>query len=73
VEEGVTVASVLRFQAASVDSAEFYTPEADGFTADGDAALSQKIFNITEAEIEAIVEPYSTGNNIGRESVALVC
>jgi hypothetical protein len=35
-------------------------------------AFSQKIFDIPVAQVEAIVEPDSTGNDTRRESVALV-
>jgi hypothetical protein len=50
-----------------------WVPEADGLAADGDTAFSQEIFDIPEAEIEPEVEPDCVGNDIGRESVAIVC
>ena len=61
----IAVASMLSFQAASVDGAEFDAPQTDSFTADGDASLGKQIFDITVAEIEAIVEPDSVRNDIG--------
>jgi|TARA_B110000914_G_C15504342_1_gene467511 hypothetical protein len=36
----IAVASMLSFQAASIDCSEFDAPHTDGFTADGDASLS---------------------------------
>jgi hypothetical protein len=35
--------------------------------------LSQEIFDIPVAEVESIVEPDGVGNDIRRESVALIC
>ena len=63
---------MLPLQSARIDSPEFDTPEADRFAADSDASLSQKVFNITVAEIEAIVEPDSVTDDVGWESVALI-
>jgi len=70
--ESVAVASVLAFQAPSVFWTEFDTPKADGFTADSDAALGEKIFDISMAQVEAIVEPDRVTDDVGWESVALV-
>lgn len=60
------------FQSSGVHGAEFNTPQADGLIADGDAALSQEIFYISMAQIKTIVQPNGVGNDVGRESVALV-
>jgi len=40
-EKGITVASVLPFKAACINSPEFYTPEADRLTADRDTPLCE--------------------------------
>jgi hypothetical protein len=71
--KGVAIASVLSFEPSGVQSAELDTLEADGFATDGDASLSQKVFNITVAEIEAIVQPNGVRNYVRWESVAFVC
>jgi hypothetical protein len=42
------------------------------FAADRDTSFCQEIFDIAVAEIEAKVKPNGIGNDIGRESVALV-
>ncbi len=41
--------------------------------ADGDASLGQEIFNITMAEVETIIEPDGITDDVGWESVTLVC
>ena len=71
--ECVAVALVLSLQASGVYSAEFDTPEADGFVADGDATLGKQVFDVPVAEIESKIEPDSVGDDFSRESVALVC
>jgi hypothetical protein len=38
--KGIAIASMLSFQAASIDCSEFDAPQTDGFTADGNASLS---------------------------------
>ena len=70
--EGVAVASMLSFQSAGVNRAEFDAPQAYSFAGYSNAPRSEEIFNITVAEIESIVEPDGVGNDIGRESVTLV-
>ena len=51
----------------------FDTPETDRFTADGDAAFGQEIFDISVAQVEAIAEPDGVADDIWRESVTFVC
>jgi hypothetical protein len=48
------------------------TPLSDGFVADGDAPLCQKIFHISEAQAESVVEPNGMADNFMRESIAPV-
>ena len=71
--EGIAVASVLSLQAKGVDYAELDAPKADRFATDDDASLSQEILDISMAEVKAIVEPDSIGDDIWWKSVALVC
>jgi hypothetical protein len=66
------ISTVLSLQPPSVKSTKFYTSSSDRFATDGDTTLSEKIFNITMAEIESIVEPDSIADDIWREAVALV-
>jgi len=70
--EGIAVASMLSFQTASIDYSKFDAPQPDGFTADGDASLSEQIFDVSVAEIEVIAEPDGVTDNIGCESVAFI-
>ena len=49
-----------------------WVPEADRFASDSDSSLSQEIFNIAVAQVEAVVEPDCITDDIGWESVALV-
>ena len=72
-EKGVTVAPELSLQSSSIYSAEFDTPEADGFATDSDASLSEQVFNIPVAQIESIVEPDGVTDDIWRKSVTFVC
>ena len=69
----VPPASVLSLQSLSVCRTQFDAPEADRFAADSDPSFSEKVFNISMAQIETIVEPYSVADDIGRKSVALGC
>ena len=70
--KGIAVASMLSFQAPSIDCSEFDAPQTDGFTADGDASLSEQIFDVSVAQVKAIVEPDSIRNDIGREPLTLM-
>ena len=72
-EKGVTVNSMLTFQSPSVKGTEFDTPEADRFAANSDASLGKQVLDIAMAQVEAIVEPDRTGNDIGRKSVTFIC
>ena len=72
-EKGVTVTSMLSFQSTGINSTELDTPEADGFATDCDASLSEKVFYISVAEIEPIVEPDGIRNDVKWEPVAFIC
>jgi hypothetical protein len=45
-------------------------PVPDGFVRDGDAALREDVFDVSEAQGEAVVEPDRVADNRGREPVA---
>lgn len=63
---------MLTLQSAGIYGTKFDAPEADRFPGDNNASLSQEIFNIPVAEIEAVVEPDGVANDIGWESVSFV-
>ena len=71
--ERVAKASVFSFQSTGVYSAEFYTPETNRFSADSDTSFGKKIFDVSVAEIETIVEPDGVGNDLRWESVTYMC
>jgi hypothetical protein len=70
--EGIAVASMLSFQAASIDCSEFDAPQTDGFSAYCDATFSQQIFDVSVAQVKAIVEPDGVRNDIWEQSVAFI-
>ena len=70
--EGVAVASVLAFQSTGIDCSKLDAPEADRFPSDDDASFSQEVFDITVAEVEAVVEPDGVGGDVSWESVPFV-
>jgi hypothetical protein len=71
-EEGVAIATMATLQSSSVYSSEFDAPQADRFTADCDTSFSEKVFDISVTQIEAVIEPDSVGYDIGWESVAFI-
>jgi len=50
-----------------VREAEGFAPVPDGFVRDGNAALGEEVFDVAEAQGEAIVKPDSVADNRGRE------
>ena len=51
---------------------EFPAPSSDGFIRDNNSAFGQKIFNITEAQTETMIDPYGVADNFRRETVSVV-
>ena len=45
---------------------------AAGFVRDGDAALSEQIFHITETQAEAVVEPDSVADDLAWKTISAV-
>jgi hypothetical protein len=72
-KESITITSVALLQSSGVYSTEYNVPQPDGFIADRDSALSEKVFDISVAQIEAIIEPDSVADDIGWKSVAFIC
>ena len=70
--EGVAVASVFSLQAAGINGTELDAPEANCFSGYSDASLGEKIFDITMAEVESVVEPDCVADDVGWQSVTLV-
>ena len=59
-------------QSSGVYSTEFNTLQSNGFIADRDSAFSEKIFDISAAQIEAIIEPDRVTDDIRWKSVAFI-
>ena len=55
--EGIAVASVLAFQSTCINRSEFDTPEADRLAGYTNASLSEQIFKLAVAQVDALVEP----------------
>ena len=51
---------------------EGLAPVSDGLVRDRNAPLSEKVFDVAEAEGEPVVEPDSVADNRGREPVAWI-
>ena len=51
---------------------EAQAPGADALVADHDAALGQDRLNLTQAQAEAVVEPDSVADDLGRKAEAVV-
>jgi hypothetical protein len=56
----------------SIVGSEFPAPLADGFVRNNDSAFGQKIFNITEAQTEAMINPHGVADDFQRETVSVV-
>ena len=55
-----------------VRSAEFLTPLSDRFVGNFDTALGQKIFDIAQAQREAIVEPHGIADDLRGKSISSI-
>ena len=71
-EERIAVASMVTLEPLGAQRPAFDAPETDRLAADSNAALCQKIFSISVAQVEAVVEPDCVGNDVRWESVAFV-
>ena len=60
-------------QASGVPWPKLETPLADGFVGDRDPPLGQEIFDIAEAQTEAVVEPHGVADDRRGESVPVIC
>src|SRR5258708_35703588 len=60
------------FELISICLPEFQRPLTDGFIRQDDAALRHNLFNITETEREAKIQPHAVTDNLRREAVASV-
>jgi hypothetical protein len=64
--------TLATLERTSVLGTELQTPQSDGLVSDDDPALCQEIFDISEAQTEAVVEPDGVADDLRRESVSAV-
>ena len=57
---------------SGVFDADLQTPLSNGLVADYDPALCQRVFNISEAQAESVVEPNSMADDFWRKSVSVI-
>ena len=70
---GVTQTPLAAFQASGEPWSKLETPLADGFVGDRDPPLGQEIFDIAEAQTEAVIEPHGVADDRPGESVSVIC
>jgi len=68
----ITESTVLMFELASIGRPEFDTPQSDRLITDRDALLCQQVFNITEAQVESVVDPNCVADDAGMKTVSFV-
>ena len=69
---GITEPSMFLLETSGKVGSEFPAPSPDGFVRDHDSAFGQKIFNITKAQTEAMIDPYGVADDFRREAVSVV-
>ena len=69
---GVAHATSSPGEVAGVHRAELATPLPDGLVGDDDPAFGEEIFDVSEAEAEAVVQPDCVADDLGWESVSAV-
>ncbi len=71
--ERIAIAPMFSLQPLGELRSELDTPQPDRFVADSNTSLGQQIFDISVAQVEAVVEPHRVTDNLRWESVSLVC
>jgi len=64
--------TLATLERTSVLGTELQTPQSDGLVSDDDPPLCQEIFDISEAQAEAVVEPNGMADDLRREPVSAV-
>ena len=70
--ERIAEALVISLQSPGVYCSKLETLEADRFAADDDASFGQEIFDIAMAQVESVIKPNGTTDDIGWEPVTFV-
>jgi hypothetical protein len=53
-----------------IREAESFAPVPNGFVRDSDTAVREEVFDVAEAQGEAVVKPHGVADDGGRKSVA---
>ena len=70
---GVTQTSLAAFQVSGVPWPKLETLLADGFVGNRGSPLGQEIFDLAEAQTEAVVEPHGVADDRRGEAVSVIC
>jgi hypothetical protein len=71
--EGIAMLSVPPLKPTGVFGSELDSPQSNRLVADCYTAFSQQIFDISMAEVEPIVQPYSVTDYIGGKPMTFIC
>ena len=71
--ERIAIAPMISLQPHGVLRSELDTPQPDRFVADSDTSLGQQIFDVSVAQVEAVVDPHRLTDNLRWKSVSFVC
>jgi hypothetical protein len=71
--ERIAITTVSPFMSASESGTKLNTPASSGFVADSDTSFWERVFDITIAWVESMLKPNRITDDIGWESVTLVC
>ena len=69
---GIAQPTLATLERTSVLGTELQTPQSDALVGDDDPPLCQEIFDISEAQAEAVVEPNGMADDLRREPVSAV-
>ena len=64
--------TLAALQLSSILGTELLTPMSNGFIGNDNAAFGEKIFHISEAHTEAIIDPDGMANDFNREAMTVV-
>jgi hypothetical protein len=68
----VTQTSLPVLESADIFGTEFSAPLSNSFVSDHDSAIRQKIFDISQAQAESVIEPNGIADDILRETMAVI-
>ena len=68
----VAQTTLSSLQYVSVFGADLPAPLANGLVSDGDSALGEKVFDVSKAQTEAVIEPNSVTDNFCGKAMASI-